>query len=122
MQLVALHDSSYDQLCLHECEIFPNTLAGSSTERKEGILWRLNWALGIEAFWIELLRLFPKCRMVMRYVGTHPDSAVPWDTIATKFVIFPCFSVSGPDWRIEPQGFFEHHSSIGKMNEMLSPR
>src|SRR5690348_10805381 len=122
MQPVALRDCSHDQLRLHECEIFPNTLSRSSTERKEGVMWTLNRAFRIEALWIELLRLFTKCVMAMCYVRTHPDSAVPWNMIATKFVIFPCFSVSCPDGRINSQRFFEYHSCIGQMQQMLSPR
>ncbi len=101
-QPILLRYSSQDQLCLHQCKVVADAYAWATSEWEVGVVWASGSLCWGEAFGVEHLRVLPKSRMAVGYVGAQHDYAVRRNDIATDFVIGYCFPSEDPGWRIEP--------------------
>src|SRR5579884_2639817 len=118
-QLVMLCYSSQDQLHLHQRKVVADAYAWSTSEWEVGVVGATSSLYWGKALRVEHLRVLPKSRMAVGYVGAQHDHAVCRNEISPNFVVGNCFPSENPGWWIEPKYFLRYHARIRESVEML---
>src|SRR5262249_28748876 len=83
----ALRDCGQDELGLHHRKEVANALARSSSKREIGEARTGSDPFLGETFWVEDLRLLPKCWMTVGTILAHKDHAVGRNRVAANLIV-----------------------------------